>query len=251
MAQSAARGADRAARAAPEAERKAWNERITGHLVAGFDIPHDAIVGFCWPYKGEFDARHAVRRWREHDAVAALPEVVEKKGPLQFRKWWPGAPMRPGVYDIPVPDGTEIVVPDIAIVPMNGFDERGFRLGYGGGYFDRTLAAAERRMIAIGVSYEMLRLATIYPQQHDIPMDFVVTEAGIYAAGGERLARLDEAASRERASSLLIARRLPRSAYAGGYSSPACYASEFPGYFGEDRRKTMNRDWVVGVAAPR
>ena len=223
--------------AAAEAERKAWNERITAHLVAGFDIPSEANIGFCWPYKGEFDARRAVRRWRENDVAAALPEVVDKKGPLQFRKWWPGAPMRLGVYDIPVPDGTQIVVPDMAFVPMNGFDERGFRLGYGGGYFDRTLAADGRRMIAIGVSYEMLRLPTIYPQPHDVPMDFVVTEAGIYAAAGEPLALLDEAASRQRIAGLLISRRLPRSAYAGGYSSPACYASEFPGYFGEEPQK--------------
>jgi 5-formyltetrahydrofolate cyclo-ligase len=218
----------------PEALRKDWNERITTRLIAGYDVPEDAIIGFCWPFKGEFDARFAVRRWREKGVTAALPEVVEKKGPLQFSKWWPGAPMRAGVYDIPVPDHTEVVMPDIAIVPMNGFDEHGYRLGYGGGYFDRTLAAAERRMIAIGVSYEMLRLKTIYPQQHDIPMDFVVTEAGIYAAGGEPLTRLDEAASRQRFSRLCIARRLPRAAYAAGYSSPACYAAEFPGYFGED-----------------
>ena len=58
--------------------------------------------------------------------------------------------MRPGVYDIPVPDGTEILVPDVAIVPMNAFDAQGYRLGYGGGYFDRTLAAHERRLFYIG-----------------------------------------------------------------------------------------------------
>src|SRR5919202_3542481 len=120
-------------------------------------VPQEAVIGFCWPYKGEFDARFAVRRWREQGACAALPEVVEKKGPLRFSKWWPGAPMRPGVYDIPVPDGTEVLAPDVAIVPMNAFDERGYRLGYGGGFFDRTLAACERRVIAIGVSYEILR----------------------------------------------------------------------------------------------
>lgn len=95
--------------------------------------------------------------------------------------------MRPGVYDIPVPDGTEIVVPEVAIVPMVGFDERGYRLGYGGGYFDRTLAAIKPRPLAIGVSYEVLRLATIHPQPHDLPMDFVVTEAGIYRAGAQGL----------------------------------------------------------------
>src|SRR5436853_862715 len=87
---------------ASEADRKAWNERIGELLFGGFRVPEETVVGFCWPYKGEFDARFVVRRWRDAGAVAALPAVVEKKGPLEFRKWWPGAPMKPGVYDIPV-----------------------------------------------------------------------------------------------------------------------------------------------------
>jgi 5-formyltetrahydrofolate cyclo-ligase len=217
--------------AVPDAERHAWNERITAHLLAAFDVPAEAVVGFCWPYKGEFDARFAVRHWREQGALGALPEVVDKKGPLQFSKWWPGAPMRPGVYDIPVPDGTEVLLPDIAIVPMNAFDEQGFRLGYGGGYFDRTLAQLERRVVAVGVSYEMLRLPTIHPQHHDIPMDFVATEAGIYAAG-ESIKLVDPDECRRRVQRLLLARRLPRAVYPGSYSSPVCYGAEFR-YFGD------------------
>jgi hypothetical protein len=143
--------------------------------------------------------------------------------------------MRPGVYDIPVPDGTEVLAPDFAIVPMNGCDDRGYRLGYGGGYFDRTLAACERRVIAIGVAYEILRVPTIYPQAHDIPMDFIVTERGVHAAGGEALTAVEPAESRQRAARLMMARRLPRDAYGSdSYSSPVCYAGEFPGYFGEE-----------------
>lgn len=224
-----------AARAAlPEAERKAWNERIGEHLFGGFRMPEEVVIGYCWPFKGEFDARYVVRRWREQGAIAALPEVVESKGPLQFRKWWPGAPMKPGVYDIPVPDGTEILLPDVAIVPMNAFDGRGYRLGYGGGYFDRTLAACARRMVAIGVTYDMLHVATIHPQPHDIPMDFVVTESGIRAGGGEPLESLDAVECNARLVRLMSARRLPREAHrSAGYSSPACYAADFPGYFGE------------------
>ena len=218
--------------------RKGWNERITEHLVGAFELPDDAVVGFCWPYRAEFDARFAVRRWREHGAIAALPEVVQSKAPLVFRKWWPGAPVRPGVYDIPVPDGTDVVMPDVAIVPMNGFDARGYRLGYGGGYFDRTLDACGRRMVAIGVSYEILRLASIHPQPHDVPMDFVVTEAAIYAGGGDPLTALDAAEARTRFQRLLRERELPRDAFkTRGYSSPACYASEFPEYFGEEAPK--------------
>jgi 5,10-methenyltetrahydrofolate synthetase len=236
------------------AQRKPWNERITALLESGFGVPPGAVVGFCWPYKNEFDARFAVRHWRERGAVAALPEVVEKARPLRFRKWWPGAPMAPGAYDILVPTGTEVLVPDVAIVPMNGFDDEGYRLGYGGGYFDRTLAALERRVLAIGVGFEALRLPTIYPQPHDIPMDFVVTEAGIRRAGGTKLERLDAANSAADAASILESRRLPRrrspaatvteTPQTGAYSSPPCYAHEFDLY-GIDDSTAKPRDEVL------
>ena len=121
--------------------RRELNVAISAHIEAGFALLAGMTVGFCWPFKGEFDARFAIRNFRSRGAAAALPVVVAKAVPLQFRAWWPGAPMTSGVYDIPVPDGTALVVPDAAIVPMNGFDAQGYRLGYGGGYFDRTLAA--------------------------------------------------------------------------------------------------------------
>ena len=223
---------------APPADHQRWNAAITGYLESGFEPLGRLTIGFCWPFKGEFDARFAIRTFRQRGAAAALPAVVDKKGPLEFRLWWPGAPMKPGVYEIPVPDGTQPVVPDAAIVPMNGFDEQGYRLGYGGGYFDRTLAAAVPRPIAIGVSYELARVQTIYPQPHDIAMDFVVTEAGIYAvtAGGlESVAAKDCSA---RVARLCDERGLPRrTESSAGYSSPPCYAAEFPGYFGETERK--------------
>lgn len=233
-----ARRADLIARRAAVSrdERSRWNDRITESLSQAFPISAGMVVGFCWPYKGEFDARFVIRRWRDQGATAALPVVVAKGRPLQFRKWWPGAPMTPGVYEIPVPDGTDVVIPDIALVPMNGFDEQGYRLGYGGGYFDTTLAAFDRRMLAIGVSYDLLRLPTIYPQPHDIPMDFVVTELGVYASG-DKLTPLDGAQSRSHAARIMAGRRLPRCAVlpaAGSeLSSPPCYAGEFPGYWGE------------------
>jgi 5-formyltetrahydrofolate cyclo-ligase len=218
-------------------ERQGWNNRVSALLEQFVPVTSGTVVGFCWPFKGEIDARFAVRHWREQGAVAALPEVVDKKGPLQFSEWWPGAPMRAGVYDIPVPDGTRVVAPDVAIVPMNGFDGAGYRLGYGGGYFDRTLAALERRVLAIGVTYDALKLPSIYPQAHDIPMDFVVTDAGIYRGGGTPLQRLDATAASAEAKSLLARRDLPRRRGpvpdAGGYASPACSAHEIaPDYFG-------------------
>ncbi|MFM9882178.1 MAG: 5-formyltetrahydrofolate cyclo-ligase [Burkholderiales bacterium] len=225
-------------------QHRVWDERITTLLLAGFAPPPGAVIGFCWPYKSEFDARFVIRRWRDEGAIAALPAVIEKARPLQFRKWWPGAPMRAGVYDIPVPDGTDVLTPDIAIVPMNGFDEQGYRLGYGGGYFDRTLAVLERRVLAVGVSYEALRLPTIHPQPHDIPMDFVVTEASLYRAGGRDLRSLAATECAVEAAALLKSRGLPRPGSgsrtaieaeqpARAYSSPACYAHEIaPDYFG-------------------
>ena len=194
-----------------------------------------------WPFKSEFDARFVIRRFRNGGTTAALPAVVATAQPLQFRKWWPGAPMTPGVYDIPVPDGTALVVLDAAIVPMNGFDERGYRLGYGGGYFDRTLAVTQPRPLTIGIGFEFARLPTLYPQPHDIAMDFVVTEAGIHALAGNQLARIGSDECRERARHLANERGLScrkAMAAAAGYSSPPCYAGEFPGYFGGDNDKS-------------
>ncbi|MES2563236.1 MAG: 5-formyltetrahydrofolate cyclo-ligase [Pseudomonadota bacterium] len=209
-------------------QRTQWNQRITVSLIDGFPTPPQAVIGFCWPYKGEFDARFAVHAWRVSGAQAALPEVIQNRAPLQFRLWRPGVAMRAGVYDIPVPVDTAVVTPDVAIVPMNGFDDKGYRLGYGGGFFDRTLAACEPRMIAIGVTYEALRLATIHPQPHDIAMDFVVTEAAIYSTAGGRLQALDCAESAKRYARLMLGRRLPRADYSSEVSSPVCYANEFP-----------------------
>jgi len=196
--------------AVPEAQRAAWGEHMTASLCAMLPAPQKTVVGFCWPFKAEFDARYAVRHWREQGAVAALPEVTGKGQPLRFSQWWPGAPMKHGVYDIPVPDATPVVLPDIAIVPMNACDGRGYRLGYGGGYFDRTLAALEKRVVAIGVTYDACRVPSIFPQAHDIAMDFVVTEAGIYSGSGEPRRLLDAVEAVAQVKDLMRQRGLPR-----------------------------------------
>jgi 5,10-methenyltetrahydrofolate synthetase len=169
-----------------EEERRRWSTAITAFLEQGFPILQQNVVGFCWPHRGEYDSSELTDFIRERGATLALPEVVNKQEPLRFRKWWPGAPMKRGAYDIPVPDNTCLVTVGALVIPMIGFDELGFRLGYGGGYFDRTLIAITPRPLAIGVAFEILRVNNAYPQPHDIPMDFIVTEAGIYrvAAGG-------------------------------------------------------------------
>lgn len=225
-----------AQREALEPERRLqMNAAIGAHIEAGFALLSGMTVGFCWPFKNEFDARFVIRKLRDRGAQAALPVVIAKATPLQFRAWWPGAPMTKGVYDIPIPDGTALVVPDAAIVPMNGFDAQGYRLGYGGGYFDRTLEATAPPPLAIGVAFEFAGLPSIRPQPHDVPMDFVVTEAGIYVAKNGQLARINAATCNKRARDLCRQRGLPRrrEEATGCYASPPCYAGDFPGYFGE------------------
>ena len=107
-----------------------------------------------------------------------LPVVVRRAAPMEFRPWRPGIRMVPGIWNIPVPAEGDPVLPDTLLVPLVGFDARGYRLGHGGGYYDRTLATMPRRPRTIGIGFESLRLATIHPQPHDIPMDLIVTEAG-------------------------------------------------------------------------
>jgi len=89
--------------------------------------------------------------------------------------------MRPGIWDIPVPDEGDWVRPEVLLVPLLGFDLQGYRLGYGGGYYDRTLAAAmPSPPLAIGIGFEIGRLETIHPQPHDVPMDLIVTERQVF-----------------------------------------------------------------------
>ncbi len=190
-----------------------WRMRIDSHIQRAFpDLVH-GTVAFCWPYKNEYDARHLVAALRRRGATAALPAVVAPKTPLIFREWHPGVKLSEGPLGIPYPEASPEVRPDHVLLPMLGWDAQGYRLGYGGGFFDRTLAAFEKRPRVIGVSYEPAHLQTIYPQPYDIPVDFVVTERGAYQREPEGLKFLDN----------------PQS-----FSSPPCYAGEIaPDYFGE------------------
>jgi len=166
--------------AVPPDRLRAWRMAIDQHLEAGFPNLHRGIVAFCWPFRNEYDARHLLRRLRGRGAVCALPVVVAPRTPLEFRAWKPGDRLAAGVYDIPYPAAGPACVPDTVLLPMNGFDRQGFRLGYGGGYFDRTLAALAKRPAVIGIAFEFAAIPTIHPQPYDIPMDFVVTERGLY-----------------------------------------------------------------------
>lgn len=160
-------------------DRTAWAKTIEHQLRTVLARCLPGVMGFYWPCKGEFDARELVKDLCASGWQAALPAVVEPKMPLEFRAWAPGDPLVPGRWEIPVPERRELVVPDAVLVPLLGFDSERYRLGYGSGYYDRTLASLSRRPFAIGIGFEQGRLATIYPQPHDIPMDVIVTEAGI------------------------------------------------------------------------
>ena len=108
----------------------------------------------------------------------ALPVVVERGKPLVFRPCSAGEPLAKGVWNIPVPATTEEVLPDVVIAPVVGFDRACYRLGYGGGFFDLTLATMKNSPLKLGVGYGQQALMTIYPQPNDIPMDMVITEEG-------------------------------------------------------------------------
>jgi 5-formyltetrahydrofolate cyclo-ligase len=159
-----------------EAERGRIDGAIRARLAALLDELPGAVIGLYWPSRGEVDLRPLAEACLARDRDIALPAIIARAAPLDYRRWHPGAAMEPGPYDIPAPATPEAVRPDIILAPLVGFDDANYRLGYGGGYFDRTLAAAIPRPLAIGVGLEAARLASLFPQAHDIPLDFVVTE---------------------------------------------------------------------------
>lgn len=164
--------------AVPAEQRRQWGAAIEAslrELLADWAGP----LGVYWPFRAEFDPRPLIDWAVGAGRIVALPVVVDKKGPLEFRSWRPGEPLIDGVWGIPVPERCQLVTPAAVLAPLVGFDHHCYRLGYGGGYFDRTLAALAPRPMAIGVGFEAQRLDTIHPQPFDIVMDVIVTETGI------------------------------------------------------------------------
>ena len=162
--------------AVPPVERREWGGRIEERLRTLLEQRPRITLGVYWPFQAEFDPRPLIDWTIARGSAVALPAVVEKTGPLEYRAWRPGEPLIDGVWNIPVPQKREIVVPDAVLAPLVGFDSQCYRLGYGGGYFDRTLAAISPRPLAIGVGFELSRIETIFPQPFDIAMDVIVTE---------------------------------------------------------------------------
>lgn len=164
LAMSAAERAERAQRIAAGLDRAIG--RVSGRIVSAY-----------WPFRGEPDLRDWTIRVIGRGGRIALPVVIRKDWPLEFRIWMPGDKLERGVWDILVPSRGPAVEPDIVIAPVVGFDADNYRLGYGGGFYDRTLAAMKKRPMTLGVGYDEARLPTIYPQPHDIALGAIVTDA--------------------------------------------------------------------------
>jgi 5,10-methenyltetrahydrofolate synthetase len=197
--------------AVPDATIAAWRQRMDAYIERSFPGLARSRVAFCWPIKNEYDARHIARTLRGLGALTALPAVMAPKTPLVFREWYPGVELAKGALDIPYPVSSREIVPQAVLLPMNGWDPKGYRLGYGAGFFDRTLASLAQRPVVIGVTYEQARLDTIHPQPWDIPVDYLVTERGVYRRDPEGLAFLGTPQAGDDPSVL---------------SSPVCYAGE-------------------------
>jgi 5-formyltetrahydrofolate cyclo-ligase len=163
--------------ALPHAETGRIRLAISDRICGQFPELHGGVIGFYWPIKGEIDLHETLLNLVASGAGAALPVIEQKLQPLQFWRWRPGMKLGRGHWNIPVPTEPDPVQPTALLIPLVGFDAAGYRLGYGGGYYDRTIAAMRPKPLTIGVGYELGRLETIYPQAHDVPLDAIVTES--------------------------------------------------------------------------
>ena len=170
------------------AERKEIGEALAGHLRQvlkdRFGGAPGKVFSAYWPIKGEPDLRPLMAELHQAGISVALPLVETRAAPLTFRRWTPETRMVRGDWNIPVPPpDAPVVTPDIALAPLVGWTADGYRLGYGGGYFDRTLAALSPKPFVVGIGINAAQLKTIYPQPHDIPLDLILTEKGVQTEG--------------------------------------------------------------------
>ncbi|MEQ8285752.1 5-formyltetrahydrofolate cyclo-ligase [Thalassospira sp.] len=155
------------------------SDQIRMHFAAFLKDRAAATVGFYWPIQNEVDLRPVMENHLEAGGRAALPVVPGKDQPMVFHNWTTDTEMAPGFARIPEPRDTEKVQVHVLLAPLVGFDPAGYRLGYGGGFFDRTLAALKRKPLVVGIGFEATRLDDILPHQYDVPVDVVITEQGV------------------------------------------------------------------------
>lgn len=169
-------------KALPADVHQALSAQLCERIAQAFPQLARMRVAFCWPVKNEADLRPLMRNWLAQGQpgfAALLPVVVAAGSALAFRAWTPGNPMNTDRYGIPAPASGAFLTPDALLIPLNAFDAEGYRLGYGGGFFDRTLASLDPPPLSIGVGFELARVASIHPEEHDMRLDAIVTEATV------------------------------------------------------------------------
>ena len=143
-----------------------------------------STIGAYWPIKGEFDALPALFRWTEganeaEERIIGLPVVDKATESLSFHMWFPGCPMEPDAYDIPKPKGTPVFRPELLLLPCLGYGPGGVRMGYGGGFYRRTLASLSPRPLTVGVGYSIGFQPMLRPGPQDMLLDAMLTEDGV------------------------------------------------------------------------
>ncbi|MES2887566.1 MAG: 5-formyltetrahydrofolate cyclo-ligase [Pseudomonadota bacterium] len=141
----------------------------------------ESAIGAYWPIKGEFDPLPALYRWSEAapNRRIGLPVVDKQQGSLAFHVWYPGCPTELDAFDIPKPKGTEVFQPDMLLLPCVGYGPAGVRLGYGGGFYDRTVMAMQPRPVTVGLCYSNGFLPMLRPVPNDLPLDALMTDDGV------------------------------------------------------------------------
>jgi 5-formyltetrahydrofolate cyclo-ligase len=147
----------------------------------------DTVIGAYWPIKGEFDPLPALHRWKEDGELLdepqlrriALPVIDKLHKTLKFHAWFPGCPMEEDAFGIPKPKDTEIVTPTLLFVPCVGYGPGGFRLGYGGGFYDRTLATLQPKPYTVGLGFTQGFVAEFEPEPHDVALDAILNDNGV------------------------------------------------------------------------
>ena len=179
-----------AATAARLVAHKAWQDRAPLALASlqfPFQVRADFnVVSAFHPYQSEIDTRPLLGRLAGEGWTTCLPVVLGKGVPLEFRRWLPGESLIKGVWGIERPPETSPVVePDVLIIPLLAFDRKGFRLGYGGGFYDRTLEKLRvlKKIVAIGVGYGAQEVDAVPHGAHDQPLDYMMTEKEIFKCG--------------------------------------------------------------------
>jgi len=165
--------------------RAAAGKAVARHFFDGIVLDPGAIVAAYWPIRDEVDCQPIIVRLMDSAQPLCLPVVLGEDQPLQLRLWEDGTALYPAGFGTLAPeDGAPVVEPDIILMPLLGYDRHGTRLGYGGGYYDRTLASLGKRPRLVGLAFSSQELSDIPREAHDIPLDAIVTENGVRLFSG-------------------------------------------------------------------